>query len=95
MNSSSLSSSVAVIQISYIAYSFAFVCLVIGALGLIILVSKYWHKFNATHIFEFVVIADVLTWLILGDVGLMVVQRFLKDEHPFCYLSNFLGLASW
>ena len=95
MNTSNLTDTVNDIQISIPAYSVGFSAVSACFIGLSVLVYKYWNKLTPTHIFEFNVMSDMLVFGLLGDVGLMVFQRYYNDAHPFCYVSNLLGLSSW
>ena len=95
MNTSNLTDTVNEIQISIPAYTVGFSTVSACFIGLSVLVYKYWHKRTPTHMFEFNVISDMLVFGLLGDVGLMAIQRYYKDANPFCFISNLLGLASW
>lgn len=82
-------------QFSAVAYSGYFVFMSIVIIVFLYLMLRFWHILTPTHIFELSVTCDVIFFGLVGDVGLMVLQRFFKGNHPFCYMSNLLGMAAW
>lgn len=81
-------------QLSLQAYSGFIGFIIVLIIGFIVLIRKYYHSLQPTHIFELSIIADVLAACLLSNAGLMALQRNFEGQHPFCIMSNFLGLST-